>query len=1105
MKIYAPQISGSLVVNGTSIGNFNNLVSTSSFNQYTSSLSTGSFATTGSNTFLGNQTMSGSVIPAITNTYDLGDVTHQFRHLYLSSGSLYINGTKVLGATGQELQITTDVGQSLKILEAGSDTITLQSADGNITLATSGNGDVILDPTSGIIALKGTTTLYSGNKLLSSDGGAIQIGNDLGITGSIVTTGNINGINLTTFSSSIAGHISDINIKSGSFENKFNTLQTLTSSVQSQISRIQESTSSLNQFTASNSISSLNSYTSSLNTAIQLTGSTISFLGNIIVYGTQSIINSTNVELADNILYLAPTASIDNDLGIVGHYNDGTYRHAGIFMDASDGHSWKVFNGLQGETNATIDTAGTGFTLADFKAGAITGTSLSGQILASNGVVSSSYQITSWLPTGVVSGSSQLTSSYDARYVLSGSITQTTWDNIASKPGGIVSGSAQTIANLPTGTVSGSSQLTSSILATTGSNTFTGTQTISASLNISGSTNFGGAFAVNDANMNLTNSSSLNLTSGSGIYVNSPGVISGSISGIGSVTTYSASVSSQLTTLNTYTGSNDTKWSTLQTLTASNAASISQINSVTASLNTATSSYETKGRSIVSGSSQITFSGISSLPTLVSGSSQIDVMSTTNIAKLATTGSNTFNANQIISGSLSLLGPNATGTFFNAQNLGAGGATFTRVSASSYPYNHYIFNNGNVGIGITPQGAGTANTLEIGSRGIIYDNNDNFLYGNNGWVDAGTWKYKQTGYACIMATNGGQFSFSTAGSGTQNGAITWSDKFLIANNGNVSINTSGAGLLTLGASTSYGSVSSGAGGATIYLNGATRGGTTTAASNTIVVATDGEFYITNGAANSTKFLVGSTGIVTTGVIKGDSGADYPHSFTNTDAANTHWTNRSGRLLTSNGTNWVGDGKDPIMALVSGNNSTVRGNAIALAIHHEGQSDGTYSPMIAFSNKSNSGNYNTTYAAIMGKKTGQANDTNWSQGELHFFANPAGTYMGDTPNFLLSSTAATFSGTITESSSLRYKENVETIKYGLDKVLQMRGVTYNKKDNGVKEIGVIAEEIYDVLPEVVLKNEESEIDSVSYGRIVGVLIEAIKEQQKQIEELKALIK
>jgi hypothetical protein len=96
---------------------------------------------------------------------------------------------------------------------------------------------------------------------------------------------------------------------------------------------------------------------------------------------------------------------------------------------------------------------------------------------------------------------------------------------------------------------------------------------------------------------------------------------------------------------------------------------------------------------------------------------------------------------------------------------------------------------------------------------------------------------------------------------------------------------------------------------------------------------------------------------------------------------------------------------------------------------------------------------------------------------------------------------TFSGTITENSSIRYKENVEPIKYGLDKVLQMRGVTYNKKDNGVKEVGVIAEEIYKVLPEVVLKNEEGEPDSISYGRIVGVLIEGMKEQQKQIQELK----
>ena len=113
--------------------------------------------------------------------------------------------------------------------------------------------------------------------------------------------------------------------------------------------------------------------------------------------------------------------------------------------------------------------------------------------------------------------------------------------------------------------------------------------------------------------------------------------------------------------------------------------------------------------------------------------------------------------------------------------------------------------------------------------------------------------------------------------------------------------------------------------------------------------------------------------------------------------------------------------------------------------------------------------------------------------------------GTTAITINSSQNTTFAGTITENSSLRYKENVETIKYSLDKVLQMRGVTYTKKDNGVNEIGVIAEEMYNILPDLVLKNEEGEIDSVSYGRITAVLIEAIKEQQKQIEELKSLIK
>jgi hypothetical protein len=228
MRIDGPQITGSFSLNGEGVQDLDVFATTSSLNTFTSSVDTtmghvmtathslntftssadsrmisiegktGSYATTGSNTFIGTQTVQGSIVPSAHATYDLGSPGNNFRHLYLSSASLYIDGTKVLGSTTQELQITTDNGQSFKILEAGSDTITLQSNDGNITLATSGGGDVILDPTSGIIALKGTTTIYAGNRVLSSDGNAIQFGNSVTMTGSLIVTGYIETQELRT-------------------------------------------------------------------------------------------------------------------------------------------------------------------------------------------------------------------------------------------------------------------------------------------------------------------------------------------------------------------------------------------------------------------------------------------------------------------------------------------------------------------------------------------------------------------------------------------------------------------------------------------------------------------------------------------------------------------------------------------------------------------------------------------------------------------------------------------------------------------------------------------------------------------------------------------
>jgi hypothetical protein len=89
------------------------------------------------------------------------------------------------------------------------------------------------------------------------------------------------------------------------------------------------------------------------------------------------------------------------------------------------------------------------------------------------------------------------------------------------------------------------------------------------------------------------------------------------------------------------------------------------------------------------------------------------------------------------------------------------------------------------------------------------------------------------------------------------------------------------------------------------------------------------------------------------------------------------------------------------------------------------------------------------------------------------------------------------------SDRRKKTNITTIDNALDKVNRMRGVFYDKIDDIKKgrQTGVIAQEINEVLPEVVTYAKDVDEYGVSYGNVVGVLIEAIKEQQLQIEQLK----
>jgi len=120
------------------------------------------------------------------------------------------------------------------------------------------------------------------------------------------------------------------------------------------------------------------------------------------------------------------------------------------------------------------------------------------------------------------------------------------------------------------------------------------------------------------------------------------------------------------------------------------------------------------------------------------------------------------------------------------------------------------------------------------------------------------------------------------------------------------------------------------------------------------------------------------------------------------------------------------------------------------------------------------------------------------------------YIDDTEKMVLSSSALSVTGEITASGDVtafsdeRLKSNITTIEDALDKVKSMRGVMFDKTDSLTGELrqstGVIAQETEKVLPEVVHNDDNTGYKSVAYGNIVGVLIEAIKEQQSQIEDL-----
>jgi|TARA_R110000823_G_scaffold303293_1_gene424635 hypothetical protein len=168
------------------------------------------------------------------------------------------------------------------------------------------------------------------------------------------------------------------------------------------------------------------------------------------------------------------------------------------------------------------------------------------------------------------------------------------------------------------------------------------------------------------------------------------------------------------------------------------------------------------------------------------------------------------------------------------------------------------------------------------------------------------------------------------------------------------------------------------------------------------------------------------------------------------------------------------------------------------------------PFITLSDQTSS---STTHYPMMSTSTsGKITANNVSSSKLTFTPNNgrltatiiatgnAAITGGSITGTSISGSTGSFS-TLTETSSIILKDNVNPIVNALQKVLMLDGVNYNRKETGKFEAGLIAEEVEKIVPELVDNN--GEFKSVQYTRITAYLIESIKSLKQELDDLKKI--
>ncbi len=301
------------------------------------------------------------LIPVANNTYSLGNSSYRFANLYLSGNTITI-GDSTISANATSISFANSTGGAADVMlpntgvvanSYGHSTaipVVTVDAQGRVTTVTLANTVPHHDTAySNAVSVANTTSF---NQAANAYANAIATANTTSYNQAANAYANaVSTANTTSY-----------NQAANAYANVFNG-GTFTGAVTLQ--------------------ANLTANTVRLNGSMQIDG-------DLIVTGNTVTMNVSSLAVEDNMIYLNASSNVANpDIGIAGNYNDGTYRHTGVFRDATDG-VWKFFHQYVPEPDASayIDTANNTFALANvqgnFFIGSITGAANSASYLGGN-------------------------------------------------------------------------------------------------------------------------------------------------------------------------------------------------------------------------------------------------------------------------------------------------------------------------------------------------------------------------------------------------------------------------------------------------------------------------------------------------------------------------------------------------------------------------------------------------------------------------------------------------------------------------------------------------------------------------------------------------